>query len=375
MANHQPGGRECRLKLSPMDHIARRGSTQVHLCFPFDGDQDDEVRALGRVFAAYEVAVQRWPFLAGQVVPFRSTEQDVLEVEYLRDPTEREVSKSFGESVLGPEKMWTHQQLEKWGAPPGWLTNRLLEPKNPVQKQLRAGKERPVTIFQHTFVDGGLVLSFQFDRSVMDGVSIKLFLQVFALACRPGKKGWRPVTVNRKIPFLLGPVQLEALANAAGLTPPAIQDRLAELDFLLPRAAALPEGYDALSHCDEYNLATPDPDAPRSLSWVIFEFKHSRIQLLKEQVSYLLEQIDCSTWVSTTDCICGLIWVAVMRARAHRLDARAEVKFTTAVDARGRVTQPVTDYMGNLTVAAMAKYTLEDLIGKRRHGLLNGRGT
>lgn len=64
-----------------------------------------------------------------------------------------------------------------------------------------------------------------------------------------------------------------------------------------------------------------------------------------------------------------------MRARAHRLHGDTEVKFTTAVDARSRVRKPLTDYMGNLTVAAMAKGTIGELIGRQSYGILRGAGT
>lgn len=90
---------------------------------------------------------------------------------------------------------------------------------------------------------------------------------------------------------------------------------------------------------------------------------------------HFLKQSGSEDEVSITDCICGLIWVAVMRVRAHRLHGGVEVKFRTVVDARSRVSRPLTNYMGNLTVDARAKTTLEDLIGRESCMILRGGGT
>ena len=118
----------------------------------------------------------------------------------------------------------------------------------------------------------------------------------------------------------------------------------------------------------------PDPQlmAPEPCTTAIFEFNHYRIAELKRQVSYHMWQQNAMGWVSATDCLCALLWIAVMRARARRLGSGDISKFTTAVDARSRVGRPMPDYMGNLIVAATAEMTVEQLIGRENYLKLAG---
>lgn len=143
------------------------------------------------------------------------------------------------------------------------------------------------------------------------------------------------------------------------------------------------------------------------------------ITMLKSEVVHaVVKEGGYLGWLSSTDCLCGLIWVAILRARASRLildedriqrefslsnltmedkirkdvlgqgtrvrreihmrkEAKTPagwVRFTTAVDARRRVSRPLPEYMGNLVVAAVAESTLTNIIGERELDDLRGRG-
>lgn len=67
-------------------------------------------------------------------------------------------------------------------------------------------------------------------------------------------------------------------------------------------------------------------------------------------------------WVSTTDCLCAMLWLAIMRARCWRLGRNATARFTTAVDARRRLSNPLPNYFGNLIVAAVATMSINELV-------------
>ncbi|OIW30313.1 hypothetical protein CONLIGDRAFT_363553 [Coniochaeta ligniaria NRRL 30616] len=331
-----------RLQLSPIEHTISRGYVRVHLCFPFEGDASTKKEAVLRLQRAHEVTLNRWPFLASVIFPPNPKEPDVLEVGYPLPATAADGRLSFAVSAAGG-RAWTYEQLTKWGAPPSWFEEVLTVPYGPIRPQFTMCS---VMAVHANFFQGGLVLGFAFHHSVMDGSSIKQFLQVFAAACTPGWQCWSK----------------------------HVQDRRSELSFLLPTAETSKKN-DAVQHCEEYDLAARPYRAPKPCTTVIFEFKHSRIKELKHQVMYHLKQRGVEDWVSTTDCLCGLIWVAVMRTRAYRLPQQTEVKFTTAVDARSRVSQPLPEYMGNLIVAAMAKTTLGELIGQQYYRNIHGLGT
>lgn len=159
-----------------------------------------------------------------------------------------------------------------------------------------------------------------------------------------------------------------------------------------------PKGYNPLSYCQEYiidwksavNLQAcasetdtrttstaviPQPSDSVYSTTVILNFKHSTMMELKRQVMYILQKDVVGDWVSTTDCLCALIWVAVTRARSQYLRSASVTKFTTAVDARRRVSKPLPDYFGNLIVAATAEKTIEDLVGLQATQTLAGSAT
>jgi len=197
----RPISRNQILQLSPIDHTIARSYVRVHLSFPFEGDENTQQKALGRLFHAFEVAIRRWPFLAGEVILNHSRQQDVLEVPYMLKSSTREISMWFGESA--PQDgyaMWTYNELMKWGAAPGWLSSSLFTFRNPSQAALYLTK-CPVMTFNQTFVEGGLILSFSFHHAVLDGPSMKQFLQVFALGCAPGDKQWTEGIAKCKILF------------------------------------------------------------------------------------------------------------------------------------------------------------------------------
>lgn len=83
------------------------------------------------------------------------------------------------------------------GCAPGWLSGRLFIPKDSDQAKL-IKQYVPAIVFRPIFVQGGLVLSFAFHHAVMDGPSIKRFLQVSALGCTRGMKHWTVYIADRE---------------------------------------------------------------------------------------------------------------------------------------------------------------------------------
>lgn len=91
-----------------------------------------------------------------------------------------------------------------------------------------------------------------------------------------------------------------------------------------------------------------------------------KVSNLKRAVNRIVGEEFPGAWITTTDCICALVWVAVMRARYHRLPADAITTFTTAVDARKRVHGIPSTFFGNMFVQAHARAILGELVGARK---------
>lgn len=182
--------RNQRLQLPPIDHTISRSYVQFHLCFPFGECSIHKEITRSHVRHAYYLTTQRWPFLAGEVIPYNASEQDVLEVKYRFLPTSGEAGKwvRFRDESF-QRRTCTYELLMKWGAPPGWLPDHPATLVNDAKYQL--SKEGfPASALTVTFIDGGVVLSFAIHRAVMDGPSVKQFLQVFALCLAPTGKRW-----------------------------------------------------------------------------------------------------------------------------------------------------------------------------------------
>ncbi|KAB5575516.1 hypothetical protein GE09DRAFT_1215287 [Coniochaeta sp. 2T2.1] len=390
------------LQLSPLDHTASRGYLHVYLCFPFGGDEDMAYAAYQHLGAAYRFALSPWPFLAGEVINSDPQDPGILQVKYHSSVEAEDVDRCMGKKVIFGELDWTYEQLTRWGAPPEWFGKAF--GSFPADSN-DSSDGCPASAMRLTYVRGGLIVGFAFHRAVVDGCSTRQFLHAFAAGTIKGKKHWRFDLSNR------------------------VQDRYKMLDFFLPKKGysesdfvkgkgkTLSKGYNPLHHCEEYDMtpfpeptAPPEPTTPpvpaapepilvggkifipdvpdnydprndtlppKPYTQAVLEFKNVTVRQLHSRVKYFLEEIDSPYEVSRVECFCGLLWVAIMRTRAHRLSKDTVVRFTTAVDARNRVGRAVKEdwlplwYMGNFSVAAVAKTTLGNLIGDEEHRALS----
>lgn len=122
-----------------------------------------------------------------------------------------------------------------------------------------------------------------------------------------------------------------------------------------------PERWGRLEECAEFDFSsTPISTSSFEKCTRILIFTASNLAILKEQVTQL---IPANTWVSTSDCLTALIWVAIMRARKSRLPESGTARFTFAVDARNKVSPPLMkEYIGNAIVHTVATCPLSALV-------------
>lgn len=112
-----------------------------------------------------------------------------------------------------------------------------------------------------------------------------------------------------------------------------------------------------------------DLNAARPATVRILTFSASRMETLKAAVTQQLPHVaEIGAWVSTYDCLAALIWVAVVRARQHRLQPGTKVKFGMAVDIRTKTDPPLSiDYFGNAIVHTLTTSTVAELTNTMDH--------
>lgn len=326
------------LGLTPFDQTIARVYINKVLVFPFpDANRQDE--ATRRLREGLAATTLKWPWVAGMVRPVASDKQkNLAELAYSVPAS----------SVLRPDLFtvkrleWSYSALSDAGVPPSVIDKHLLSPM-PVYPTLNG--TWPAFAMQANFIDGGLLLCMAFHHAVFDGSTGRLFFQAFGDAMRTGNlnPGIDHASLDRQLQISCG----------------SVTDA-----FIAPSVEHLPV-YD---FTDRPRLARPStPCVGRILT-----FTAAEVQRLKNEVSKLVSaEHGDKTFVSTNDCVCALIWTAVMTARRPRLSADAVAKFSFAVGTRAKIEPklPAT-YTGNAMVNVVALAPIDDLQADAETGII-----
>jgi hypothetical protein len=207
----------------------------------------------------------------------------------------------------------------------------------------------PVLALQATFIDGGLILSFSIQHSVVDGASIYLILETLAESIR-----------NHHSPGHFAPYESPDLSRYYK-------------DQLDTKEATSGDGSDHESKLPptfpEWDFGETKVSTASKATNVtkILRIPASTIQALKEKVMIALggRATGKNLWVSKVDCLSALLWVAILGVRLPRLDPEVVSKFTTAVDVRGKLDPPLpSTYFGNMIVNVVAESKIGILTGQ-----------
>ena len=324
------------LEFSPFDQIIPRIYVRKLFCFPFP-DPDRQPEAVERLEQSLSATIIRWPFITGRVGPAHTDTRDVrpntIELQY-DTPDVGALGRKVlvAKTLTTDEFSWTYQQLSDAGMPPSAMKKEILSavPEHPQPEETC-----PAFSVQASFIEGGLILCFAFHHAVSDGASFRTFLKTFAAAVKDPLPEW----------------------------------------FVFESAVDKRFGYTAdVSHApafgnfSEYDAGNAPARAPssRTNTTRILILQASAVQALEQAVKkHLKATAGAKAWVTTTDCLAGLVWVAVARARKARLDSSDVMKFGSAVDFRSRMDPPLRpDYFGNAIVHAIATATVSELIGE-----------
>ncbi|KAK4548178.1 hypothetical protein LTR36_010047 [Oleoguttula mirabilis] len=272
----------------------------------------------------------RYPFIGGALEPDGTDEkQNVLRCTFQEPMPAKSHPAMFVVkklSLIGFPQ--TYHELTRQGAPPSAMTKELLSslPEHP-----KPGETCPAFGLQVNFIKGGLILCFAFHHTIFDGVSSRMFLQAFTDRVRDN-------TRSDAVP----------------------------IDFGAQRRLSWPTDCSQLRLDDfpEYTCAEVQLRVAPSRSSVshILTFSSEGLAQLKAGVSAYLEATGVHPDVSTADCLSGLLWVAVMRARRERLSATDVTRYAIAVDVRHKLPLPE-GYFGNAVLHTVATASVSELIG------------
>ncbi|KAK0308546.1 hypothetical protein LTR01_005175 [Friedmanniomyces endolithicus] len=226
---------------------------------------------------------------------------------------------------------FTYQELCEQGVPPSLLQKELL---SSLSNHPTCGELCPAMGIQVNFLPRGLILCVAFHHTVFDGASMTTFLRALGANIKAERA---------PADCLVGPGALERLPHSRSATPP-------------PKSSDFPE-------YDFSQAPMPRASSPSATARVL-TFTADKLAALTSEVAGLLQgTADPSDFFSTADCLGGLLWVAVMRARQERLFPHAMTKWAIAVNARHRLDPPLpAEYFGNAVVCGLATLQISQLV-------------
>ncbi|KAJ9475220.1 Trichothecene 3-O-acetyltransferase [Pseudozyma hubeiensis] len=192
----------------------------------------------------------------------------------------------------------------------------------PGQQVGLVGETGPVLALQLTFMSDGLILTIVAQHNVMDMVGQSSVMTWLSKAC-PGTK----LTQEELTIATIDKSRVLTLFNKDWTPDEAWLDRLR----IKPATAT--------------QTQTQDNASP-TVTWGYVAFSTESVAALKRMATETKDPE--SSYITSDDAVCALIWKCLSRARAARLDANSSTVFARAVDLRARIGVP-TRYPGTLT--------------------------
>ncbi|KAJ6013600.1 hypothetical protein N7540_008191 [Penicillium herquei] len=280
-------------------------------------------------------AVKQLPTLAAMIIfdesqkPGRKMKQGVLELNVRQ---------------YGPDQHKSYQELAENSFSPSELDRLKLMPS----VAYTDSAERPLCITQLNFIPGGIILAFGLNHVPLDMASMDLAISLITKCTKSQMENSpqkvTPIDFNRKP--LAASTKLASLArgNLMAQTP----------DYKVIDTAAVNNQASLKALENSSNV----------LKGVIYRINGSRAKELKRSC----QAVDgISKFVSTYDCISGLLWRSVMRLGAANDPDLSELssRFLHPVDLRNRPGSEVSkNYFGNaVSVASAGPAPISQLIG------------
>lgn len=347
---------EQAIELSAFDHIMPKIYVLMVLVFelPPESKKHEIIR---RFQQGLQVTLSQFPVLAGTL---QAKEDNTLWVLRKKEDT---VDLIVNDLDGVDDEYPSYDELNQRDFPAALLDGRKLLPKVVTDVQLFRGDHADnhtiISAFQLNFIKGGLVLGIAVHNNVSDGPGCDGFLTTWAKNSKAFVEG------TLFPPF--DPSNLDRSRLSSIITPDAT--RMEELQKKLP----------AFKHVTQPPPPPPADFVMPELTTVMWHFSKTNLEGLKRQCN----PTDGTTWVSTYDCIMGILWKTMTRAKIPLLnpDMSKEIVLMHAVNNRQMVDPPLpAGFLGNAvslattdrqTVQSVADMSLKDAAALVRHSIQN----
>lgn len=199
---------------------------------------------------------------------------------------------------------WSFEQFKEEGFPTAPLLEELFVPQWPMLPDFTT--PMPTFGVQTSFIEGGLVVGYNFSHGKYDARSIYEIMRVWSQNCRDLQEGSSPSVLS------LNPEVFDNSAMTRGL-----------------------EGVEVKSH-SEY-ITIPEPTIPPAFlrddfRTRIYHFSPHKLEQLKKDCS----PTDGSYWISTNDALSALLWSSIVATQVDRTNLPEVSYNTTCTDGRLR---------------------------------------
>ncbi|KAK5735963.1 hypothetical protein LTR17_007798 [Elasticomyces elasticus] len=316
--------------LSPFDRAASAIYIRKIFGFGFD-DPSLRTEAISALHQGFLTTIKQHPIAAATVELVVG--QDPIALAHPDPSTIEPNPPNFVVKELAAEDFtYSYQQLCRQGAPPSKMKKEVLSslPEHP-----QPGEICPALGLQVNFIEGGLMLCFAFHHTIFDGAASTTFLNAFG-ANVTARRSPEDMSINDNAVTRL-PLQVTA-------TPPDLST-FPEYDFS--------------------PTSLPPPSSRESTSRIL-TFATAKLADLRSNVLNELHTNANSKHIpSLTDCLGGLLWVSILRARQDRVPLRKTTRWAIAVNARARLNPRLrTEVSGNAVVHTLATAEVFELISE-----------
>ena len=319
---------ERAIKLSAFDHVMPAIYVLIVLAYKLP-DQFHEQTVIGNLEKGLEVTLSQFPVLAGTL---QRGDDNTLWVLRRKD---KSVSLTVNWNDQDEDHFPSYAELDRRDFPATLLDGRKLLPKAVTDVQLFRGdnaeKDTFISAFQVNFIKGGLVLGIAVHHNISDGPGCDGFLSTWAENSRALANGTHPS------PF--DPLNLDRSRLNSNFVPDAA--RMEDLEKELP----------AFKHVKGAPAPAPAGFVVPELTTIMWHFPKSRLAELKTAC-----KPNDGSWVSTYDCIMGLLWKTMTKAKIPLLkpDLSTAVTLMHAVNNRQILDPPLPDrFLGNAVSLAV----------------------
>lgn len=321
--------------------------SQMMVCFPLAGTSDKS-EIIADLEKGLQTLTRVFPFLNKQVVREHDTGCTVTS-----SGTHKLAPRDNANELLLrvnqlADNFPTYEQLSRSRAPASMLNSSVLAPMKSIPETCDFSSPQPVLVIQANFITGGLLLCFAAMHNVLDGNALGHLIKHFATACRGETISDEDVKAgNLDRSSLFPPLRPGEPSQDHSHIHQKLDENLNEnLDGKL----------------DE---SPPNTTDSQPTPWTYFGFSAAKLAELKMKASRKSSTVLSSSWISTNDALCALIWRAIVTARLPRLNLESTSSLVRAVNGRNRVRPAIPDsYMGVCVVDAFSRLSLSDLAQK-----------